>query len=75
MVTPWESALALAAADMEAAFLGRHQYIFMWRQFGGAPSISGVKLFETNPIPSTWDAELTATDSHISNEKKKSVSE
>lgn len=31
--------LAVAAAEVEAAFLGRHQYIFIWRQFGGEGTI------------------------------------
>lgn len=69
-VTAWWSALELAAADVEAAFLGRCQHIFIRRQCGaGAPSLSRVRLFATDPIPSTRDAGLMAADSHTANDK------
>lgn len=62
--------LALAAADVEAAFLGQHQHIFIWRQFGeGVPSFLWARLFATDPVSSTWDAGLMAADSHTSNKK------
>lgn len=48
----------------------RYQHIFIWSQFGGgAPSLLWARLFATDPISSTWDAELLAAESHTSNEK------
>lgn len=35
----------------------------------GAPSLLWVRLFATDPIPSTRDAGLVAADSHTSNDK------
>lgn len=35
----------------------------------GAPGLSWVRLFATDPIASTWDAGLEAADSHTSSEK------
>ena len=53
------------AAEVEAAFLGRHQHIFIWRWFGGGgpPSISWVRLLATDPGPFTWAAGLRAAGS------------
>lgn len=63
MVTSRGSVLAVAAAGVEAAFLGHHEHIFIWRQFGGgAPSSSRVRLSATDLSPSTGDAGLVAAD-------------
>lgn len=69
-VTSQGSALALAAADVEAAFLGRHQHIFVWRQFGGGSTISFTgQAVRYRPSSLRSHAGLTAADSHASNEK------
>lgn len=45
------SVLELAAADVEAAFLGHHQAVFTWREFGGRGRhlVPGVRLFCLRP--------------------------
>lgn len=54
-----------AAADVEAAFPGHRQHIFVWRQFGlGAPPISWVRLWLQTLFPP-----LRAADGQTSNEK------